>query len=216
MKSRMLLMVAVAVFVFSGSAGAAGFPSFGNSSSQPAANPDAYLAKAKATEDLVNKSAEHLFGLVASKEEQAKHEEKRKKLAATADPKEQKTIIQEIFVSQTAAINEAANSKDLTEKAKDWDDKKKAQGAASLFNLALGALLGKDLVPEGQNMAKSLQSNPMMLTKAATILESVKTLGGIVTGAGKVVIALPPVFSAAKIDVVLPKTSTEKEKVVDL
>ena len=216
MNIRMLLMVVMVCLVFSGSVGAAGFPSFGKSSSSPAADPDAYLAKAINTEKLVNKSAELLFGLVASKEEQAKIEELQKKLAATSDPKEQKAIIQQKFESQAAAISKAAEDKTLEAAAKDWDAKKKAQGAAALFNLALGAMLAKDLVPEGQNIAKSMQSNPMMLTKAATILEAVKTLGGIVSGAGTVVAKLPSVFMAAKIDVVLPKTTAEKEQPVNL
>ena len=205
-------MVVMVCLVFTASAGAAGFPSFGKSSSQPAGDPDAYLVKAKTTEALVNKSAELLFGLVASKEEQAKVEELQKTLAAISDPKERNAKIQEKMDSLLAGIRKAAGDKKLEAEAKDWDTKKKTQGAAALFNLALGAMLAKDLVPEGQNIAKSMQSNPMMLTKAATILESVKTLGGIVSGTGQVITVLPPVFMAAKIDAPMPKTTAEKPK----
>lgn len=215
MKIRMLLMIVIACLVFSGSLGAAGFPSFGKSSSSAAADPDAYLAKAINTEKLVNKSAELLFGLVASKEVQAKIEEIQKRLAGTTKPEEQKAIMQEKRDSQMAEIRKAAGDKQLEAAAQGWDEKKKAQGSGALFNLALGAMLAKDLVPEGQNIAKSMQSNPMMLNKATTILEAVKTLGGIVSGAGTVLTALPPVFSAAKINVVLPKTTAESEKQIE-
>jgi hypothetical protein len=216
MKIRMLLMVVMVCLVFTASAGAFKLPGFGKDSSKPAGDPDAYLAKAQATETLVNKSAELLFALVASKEAQAKAEEFQKKLAATSNPNEQKAIIQEKRESEMAEISKRASDENLKAEAENWDAKKKTQGAAALFNLALGALLAKDLVPEGQNLAKSMTSSPMMLTKANVIKESVITLGGIVTGTGKVLIALPPVFSAAKIDVVLPKTTAEKEKPVDL
>lgn len=208
-------MVVMVCLVFCGSAGAFKLPGFGKGPSA-AGDPDAYLAKAQASEALVNKSEKLLFDLVASKEAQASYEELQKAQSTTTDPQEQKVIKQKMIESQEAEIQRAAKDKDLEAQAKNWDDKKKAQGAAALFNLALGALLAKDLIPEGQNLAKSMLSNPMMLTKANAIKESVITLGGIVTGTGKVLIALPPVFSAAKIDVVLPKTTAEKEKPVDL
>lgn len=53
-----------------------------------AGDPDAFLAKAKASEILVNKRADQLFNLIASKEEQAKIEEQRQKINATSDEKE--------------------------------------------------------------------------------------------------------------------------------
>lgn len=216
MKTKILLIVVMVCLFFTNSYGAFGLPGIGKGSSKPAGDPDSYLAKAKATEELVNKSADLLFALVGSKEAQAKIEELQKKLAGTTKPEEQKAIMQEKRDSQMAEISRAAGDKKLEAEAKEWGDQKKKQGAAALFNMGLGALLAKDLVPEGQNIAKSLQSNPTMLGKAATILESVKTLGGIVTGTGKVITAVPPVFSAAKIDVVLPKTTAEKEKAADL
>lgn len=63
-------------------------------------------------------------------------------------------------------------------------------------------------MPEGQNLVSSMKSNPMMATKVGSVLDAVNKIGGIASGGAKVVSALPPVFSAAKIDVKLPTSSS--------
>jgi hypothetical protein len=55
-----------------------------------------------------------------------------------------------------------------------------------------------------------------MLLKLKSLYESVKWLGGIGTGTVKIMKALPPVFSAANIDVKLPTSSTDTPKNADL
>lgn len=210
MKFRMLLVGMMVGVALCGTAMGFGLPSMGGGSSKPAGDPDAYLKKSQTSESLVNKSADLLFLLVASKEAQAKAEELQKKIAATTDPKEQKALLQQKQDSALAEISNAAASKNLEAQAKSWDEKKKAQGKAALFNLALGSKMAAELVPEGQDLAKSIKSNPMMVTKLGSITEAVKSMGGVISGSGKVLTALPPVFKAAKIDVELPKTAMDK------
>ncbi|WP_243375481.1 hypothetical protein [Geotalea sp. SG265] len=189
-------------------AGAFGLPKIGGGAAPAGGDPDAYLVKVKTCETLVNKSADNLFGLVASKEEQAKAEEKRKKLNAATDAKEKEALAQELRDSEIAAINKAAASAQLKAEAEKWDAAKKKLAADSLYNLTLGGLVATSLVPEGQNLTKSLQSNPMMLTKANSIVASVKSLGGIATGTTNIVKTLPPVFKSAKVEVNLPTSSS--------
>jgi len=213
MKVRMLLVVAVVGVSLVGTAFGFGLPSLGGGgSSKPAGDPDAFLAKSQASEKLVNNSANLLFGLVASKEAQAKIEAFQKKIAATTNPDEKKSLIQEKCSSELNEISKASANKALEAEAKNWDSKKKEQAKAAVFNLALGAKMASELIPEGQNLSKSIQTNPMMATKLGSITSAIKSLGGVVSGSGKVLTALPPVLTAAKVDVELPKTATDKPK----
>jgi hypothetical protein len=213
MKVRMLFIGAVVSVALVGSAFGWGIPSIGGGgSSKSAGDPDAFLAKSQESEKLVNNSANLLFGLVASKEAQAKIEALQQKIAATTNADEKKSLIQEKSSSQLNEISKASANKALEAEAKKWDAKKKGQAKDAVFNLALGAKMASELVPEGQNISKSVQSNPMMATKLGSITDALKSLGGIISGSGKVLTALPPVLTAAKVDVELPKTSTDKPK----
>ncbi|HJV64843.1 MAG TPA: hypothetical protein VJ550_03825 [Geomonas sp.] len=179
-------------------------------------NPDAFLAKAKKSEELVNKSAEQLFCLIASKEEQAKAEEIQKKIDATTDSGEKMALQQEKNSTVLAGVCKASADENLKAEARKWDDKKKKAAVDSLFNLALGGKMAASLVPEGQALVKSIQANPLLLTKIGSLVEAIKSLGGIGVGTAKVISAVPPVFSAAKIDVKLPSSSTETPKDIEI
>jgi hypothetical protein len=216
MKTKSFLVMALMVLTGYGSAGAFGLPGLTKGGSAPAGDPDAFLAKAQVSEKLVNSSADSLFKLVASKEEQAKVEALQKKLAETTDAKEKNAVVQQIRESEAAVISKAAANKGLEEEARKWDEQKKKLATASLFNLALGAKQAADLVPQGQNLAKSLQSNPLLIAKAGALLDAVKALSGIGTGTTKVLTTLPSVFTSAKIDVKLPTSSADKPQEVAL
>lgn len=217
MKMRIYLVMMLMSFLACGTAGAWGIPSLPTLGGGAAAgDPDAFLVKAKASETLVNASADCLFSLVASKEEQAKVEEQKKKIATITDAKEKNAQIQEARTSQLAVVNKAAADKALEAEAKNWDNKKKQLAADSLFNLALGGAMAAELVPQGQNLATSIKSNPALLFKANSIYEAVKSLGGIGMGTVNIMKVLPPVFSAANIDVKLPTSASDKPKQVEL
>ena len=221
MKTRTFTGVLLVSLMTYGIAGAWGIPKLSNipgagGGSASAGDPDAFLIRARAAEVLVNRSADQLFGLVASKEEQAKAEEKQKQIDATTDAKEKDALVCDLRSSELAAISTAAADKKLEADAKHWDAKKKKLAACALFNLALGGKLAADLVPQGQKLATSIASNPMMLAKANSLYESGKSLAGIGTGTVKLMTALPPVFLAAKIDAKLPTSSADTPKSVDL
>lgn len=218
-RMRFFLATALMIVLSADAAGAFGLSkmaNLGGGSSAAAVDPDAFLEKSEKASQLVNASASLLHQLVASKEEQAKVEAMRQKLAQTSDPKEQAAIKQEIQDSEMATLSSRLKDEQLKEQAQGWDQKKKEQGTAALFNLALGVKMASDLAIEGKGMAASIQSNPMLLKKAKAILTSVQNLGDIATGAGKVVVALPPVFTAAKITVELPDAQSSTPKNVDL
>jgi hypothetical protein len=219
MKTRLYMAVMLMGLLACGNAGAWGLPSVSQLAGiggGSAGDPDAFLAKVKASEMLVNKSADQLFCLVASKEEQAKVEEQKKKIESTSDAKEKNALIEEKRSSELAVISNAAADKALEAKAKKWDEKKKKLAADSLFNLALGGAMAAELVPQGQNLASSIKTNPTLLVKVGSLYEAVKSLGGIGIGTVKIVKTLPPVFSAANIDVKLPTSSAETPKPTEL
>lgn len=213
--------------VTAGIAGAWGLPSAPSIPSSPvpavktspAADPDAFLAKAKKSEALIDNSADSLFKAVASKEEQARIEEMKKKMNETSDDKEKGALRQQITESEMATIQKQAADKKLQEDAQKWDEKKKKLVANSFYNFSLGSLQASALVPEGQSIANAVQSNPAnaarMGTKLKSVVESVKTLSGIVTNTGKVVSALKPMMSAAKIEVKAPTSAADKPKEIE-
>ncbi|MDD2501047.1 MAG: hypothetical protein PHN92_09520 [Geobacter sp.] len=214
MKMKTVLAVLLMGVLTAGAAFGFGMPSFGGGSkSAPAGDPDAFLAKAKATEALVNKSVDQLAGLLLTKDQKAKIEAEKEAAAKLTDPKEKDAALAKVRDSEIAAFQKLKDENKLEAQAKQLDSKQKKLAGAALYNLGLGALQATDLVQEGQNMAKSMQSNPMLAMKAGSILESVKSLGGIVSGTAKVLAFLPPVFSAAKIDV--PKATSKESKPMD-
>ena len=168
-----------------------------------------FLAKAKATEALVNRSVDQLAGLLLTKDQKAKIEAEKEAAAKLTDPKEKDTKYAAIRDSEGAELAKLQNDGKLEAQVKQLDSKQRKLAGAALFNLGLGALQATSLVQEGQNLSKSIQSNPMLAMKAGSILESVKSLGGIVSGTTKMLSILPPVFSAAKIDTPKP-TATSK------
>lgn len=218
MKVRLLLSVALIGLLTCVNSFAIGMPKLpgaGGSASAKSGDPDVFLKNAGEANAMVNASAAMLFEVVASKEQLAKVEALRQQLASATDPKEKEALQLQICGSQMAGIAERSKDESLQQEAATWEEKKKEKGKAALYNLALGAIKARELVPEGQGIASSLKSNPMMVTKAKPILQSVDQLSGIVTGAGKVVIAMPPVFSAAKIEVEMPKSSADTPKTLD-
>src|ERR1039457_125213 len=132
MKMRVFLAVMMLSLMVYGSAGAWGLPSIPSIGGGSAAgDPDAFLAKAKVSEALVNKSADQLFCLVTSKEEQAKAEEQQKKIDATSDAKEKDALTRDLTTSKCAAISKATADKKLEAEAKNWDAQKKKLAARS-------------------------------------------------------------------------------------
>ena len=203
-----------------GTAGAWGIPTIpgitGASSSSSYGDPDAFLAKAKNAEALIDKSADSLYKAVASKEEQAKMEELQKKLNETTDDKEKNALRQEITESEMATIGKRAKDKQLQSEAKKWDAQKKEMVSTAFYNFSLGALQAGLLVPEGTNIATSIANNPVnavrLAFKVTSIWEAVKTIKGILGGTANVIGAMKPMMSAAHIEIKTPSSATEKPK----
>ena len=207
-----------------GTAGAWGLPSIPglptipglSSGSSSSGDPDAFLAKAKRAEALIDKSADSLFNAVASKEEQAKMEEMQKKLNETTDDKEKNALRQQITESEMATIEKRAQDKELQEEAKNWDEKKKKLVATAFYNFSLGALQAGLLVPEGTSLATGIASNPYkavtLAFKIKSVWESIKTIKGILGGTVNVISNLKTLMSAANINVKAPSSATETPK----
>ncbi len=212
MRIRTVIAAFAVVLSAAGIAGAWGLPSLPSTSSSYG-DPDAFLERARKAEELIDRSADSLFKAVASKEQQAKMEEMQKKLNETTDDKEKNALRQEITESEMATIEKQAKDKEVQEEAKKWDANKKKHVANAFYNFALGALQAGLLVPEGTNLARAISSNPVnavrLALKVKSVLESVKSIGGILVNTGKVISALKPLMSAADIQVKTPATATE-------
>lgn len=215
MSNKSAFITFVAVLAFAGIAGAWGIPSIPSlsSGSSSSADPDAFLAKAKRSEALIDKSSDSLFKAVASKEEQAKMEELQKKLNETTDDKEKNALRHQITESEMATIEKQAKDKEVQEKAKSWDEKKKKHVANAFYNFSLGALQAGLLVPEGKNIASSISGDRVRAVRLAvkinSVTESVVSLGGIIGNTAKVISSMKPLMSAANIQVKSPATATE-------
>ncbi|HIJ82294.1 MAG TPA: hypothetical protein HPP76_11370, partial [Desulfuromonadales bacterium] len=157
-----------------------------------------------------------IYKAVASKEEQAKMEELQKKLNETTDDKEKNALRHQITESEMATIEKRAKDQETQEQAKNWDDKKKKYVADAFYNLSLGSLQAALLVPEGTAMASAISNNPAnairLAVKVTSVLEAVKSLGGVISNTAKVTAALKPLMSAAKIDAKAPASAADKPK----
>jgi predicted nuclease with TOPRIM domain len=214
MNIRTAFVASVAVLAFAGIAGAWGLPSALSSVSSSYADPDAFLAKARRAEALIDRSSDLLYKAVASKEEQAKMEELQKKLNETTDDKEKNALRHQITESEMATIEKQAKDKEVQEEAKKWDEKKKKLVANAFYNLSLGSLQATLLVPEGTSIANSIANNPVnavrLAVKLNSVWESIKSINGILVNTAKVTSAMKPLMSAANIEVKSPATATEK------
>jgi len=225
MKTRSASLAAFLICILTATiASAWGVPSFPGKSSLPvstsaSADPDAFLAKAKNAEALVDKSSDLLFKAVASKEEQEKMEAMKKKLNETTDDKEKNALRQQITESEMATIEKRSKDKELLDKADQMDSKKKQQIANGFYNLSLGSLQTAALIPEGTSIANSITNNPVNAArlglKAKSVYESVKTLGGLGSNIAKVLSAIKPLMSAAKIETKAPSSASEKPKEIE-
>lgn len=219
-KVRVACAILLAGAMTASFAGAWGLPSVlttGSSSSY--GDPDDFLYRARSAEALTGKSADLLFKAVASKEEQAKIEEMQKKLNETSDDKEKNALRQKITESEMATIEKQSKDKKLQEDAKKWDEHKKKQVGSAFYNLTLGSLQATLLAPEGMKMADAIRSNPAnavrLALKITSVLDSVKSLKGIVTNTAKVTTAIKPLMSAANIEAKAPSSAAEKPKEIE-
>jgi len=216
MKFKTVVVLCSIVLLSAATVGAFGLPNVLSGAASSSADPDAFLAKAQKAELLIDRSAGALFSAVASKEQQAKVEELQKKLNDTTDNKEKEALTQEIRKSKMAAIEERAQDKKYQAEAAKYDAKKKAYIATAFYNFTLGSLKAAELVPEGASIADSIRSNPANAARLAIKLNSVvnalSSLKGIVVNTGKVISALKPLMSAAKIEAKPATSSSEGEK----
>jgi hypothetical protein len=216
MNIKTVFTVVSVVLAFAGVAGAWGLPQVRSlvPASSASADPDVFLAKARLSEALIDKSSDSLFKAVASKEEQAKMEEMQKKLNETTDDKEKNALRHQITESEMATIEKQAKDKEVQKQAKKWDENKKKMVANSFFNFSLGALQAAQLVPEGKSIASSISGDPVKAVRLAgklnAVYESVKSIGGILGNTAKVIGAMKPLMSAANIQVKSPASVTEK------
>lgn len=217
MKMKIALATFAVILSIAGIAGAWGLPAVLTSSgSSSTGDPDAFLEKAQKAEALIDRSADTLFKAVASKEEQAKMEELQKKLNETTDDKEKNALRDQITESEMATIQKRASDKKVQAEAKQWDDKKKELVADAFYNFSLGALQAGLLVPEGTALANSVSSNPIsgarLAFKITAVWDSIKSIKGILVNSTKVISAMKPLMSAAKIEVKTPSSATETPK----
>jgi hypothetical protein len=225
MRSRTICCSAIVICLLTSvHAGAWGIPSIPGRAALPvstsaSADPDAFLVKAKNAERLVDRSSDHLFNAVASKEEQEKMEAMKKKLNETTDDKEKNALRQQITESEMATIEKRSKDKELLDKAEQMDSKKKQQIANGFYNLSLGSLQTAALVPEGTSIANSITNNPANAVrlglKAKSVYDSVKTLGGLGSNITKVLSAIRPLMSAAKIETKAPSSASDTPKEID-
>ncbi|MEI6213353.1 MAG: hypothetical protein WCP10_04540 [Desulfuromonadales bacterium] len=212
------LTICIAIgLAVAGMAGAWGLPAaLSTSSSSSYGDPDGFLSRARNAEALTDNSADSIYKAVASKEEQAKMEELQKKLIETTDDKEKNALRHQITESEMATIEKRAKDQETQEQAKNWDDKKKKYVADAFYNLSLGSLQAALLVPEGTAMASAISNNPAnairLAIKVTSVLEAVKSLGGVISNTAKVTAALKPLMSAAKIDAKAPASAADKPK----
>ena len=183
----------------------------GSNTSATTADPEAFIKTAASADALMNSSLTHLVNSLVSKDKSAEMEAAKKAASTITDPKEKQAKELEIDKTMASAVNEALANKDLNNQIKHMDSKKRADLGASAFNFSLALLQDKSLADQSTGLISSLSSNPMEMTKLASVKDVASSVADQISNGVKLASKMPAIFSAVGIKA--PVSKDDKEMV---
>jgi hypothetical protein len=217
MKSGFVLSIALTVgalaaapaHAFLGSASALmGGGGGGGNVEQDVANFNATFSKALG---LIDASGQQLVDALATKEQLAEFEAKRKSLESITDPKEKDAKRAQIRADEGAFIKQAESNKALQDDLKKADAAKKQLVTDASFNYVLGLLQTADLIVSGNNIIKGVAANPMMAIKVLPIKDSLPLIQPLASSIKDSTSSLIKTMQAAEIKATFPSTAKGTE-----
>ncbi len=181
---------------------------------------DAYLNLSKKADDLQQSSIDNLATIMVNKETLAEIERRKKATQSILDPKEKEAAMTRIMVDEEAALKKASDAKDAQEKMGKLDENQKRLAGVATSNLFLSALTNKASLDLATGIVKKAQSNPASAVAYATELPKIKDavvgLPGKIDKTYTLVNKLISLNKANNIEVVLPKSASDKPQEIPI
>lgn len=169
-----------------------------------------FTAAATDASALTSKSLVQMIAAVSSTEKSTALAAALKAAEEITNPQEREAAKGKISTDAATDIQKIATSKEGQEKVAALDTESKTKLSKSFFNYALGVLRAKDVIPQGQNVIKSVSANPMEIGKVASVKDALPHLQSIVTNSGSLMTSIPALFKQANIAVTMPSAANAK------
>jgi hypothetical protein len=190
------------------------------SSSVSRSDLDSLYTMVSDADNLLQKSVRITFKMLGNKDELQKMELRRKEADNIKDPKEKEAELYKIHQEEAASVQKSLDEKETSQKVQNLDAEQKALLAKAIYNTVLAGLRDKDAVEKATQISQKIQSNPLASTSYAGDLPKLKDIVTKVPPQADKAInlgnGLSKLAQANKIEVALPKSSSEKVKEVDI
>lgn len=181
---------------------------------------DSLYATVCDADNLLQKSVRITFKMLANKDELQKMELRRKEADNIKDPKEKEAELYKIHQEEAALVQKSLDEKETSQKVQNLDVEQKQLFVKAIYNTVLAGLRDKDAVEKAMQLSQRIQSNPLASTSYAGDLPKLKDIVTKVPPQADKAISLGSGLSklaqANKIEVAMPKSSSEKVKEADI
>jgi hypothetical protein len=167
-------------------------------------------------DNLLQKSVDVTFKMLANKDELQKMELRMKEANNIKDPKEREAAINKIEQDKMALVQKSLDEQETSQKMQNLNAEQKKLLANAIYNILLASLKDKDAAEKATQMSQKIKSNPAASTSYAADLPKLKDIvTGVPPQADKAVTLgtnLSKVARANKIEVAVPKSSSDPKK----
>jgi len=170
-------------------------------------------------DNLLQKSVDLTFNMLANKDELQKMELRMREANNIKDPKEKEAAINKIEQDKAALVQKYLDEQQISQKMQSLNAEQRKLLGNAIYNILLASLKDKDAVEKAQQLTQKIQANPAASTSYAGDLPKLKDIvTGVPPQADKAVTLgtnLTKVARANKIEVAVPKSSSDPKKEVD-
>lgn len=182
----------------------------GKSSGNVGADVEKFMSAATDSRNLTSKALEQLVGAIGLASASTELSEKAKAAGEIKDPKERGAALDKVEADRLVELKKALASKEAQDKVSAMDTEKKKKIAKSFFNYALGVLRAKDVIPQGQNVVKSVASSPMDIGKVAPVKDALPQLEKTVSNSVDLMNGVPTFFKQTGVSFTMPADASAK------
>ena len=167
-------------------------------------------------DNLLKKSVDVTFKMLANKDELQKMELRIKEANNIKDPKEREAAMDKIEQDKRAFVEKSLDEQETSQKIQSLNAEQRKLLGNAIYNIFLASLKDKDAVEKAKQLTQKIQSNPAASTSYAGDLPKLKDIvTGVPPQADKAVTLgtnLSKVARENKIEVAVPKSASEKPK----
>ena len=186
----------------------------GGGNSVSAADVDSFVSQGQISSKLVSDSKLLIAMAIATKEDKDKLTNSQKQIKEGLANKDTTITDKERKLSESAdaIFNASTNDTAAAARLQNLSAEQKTSVINAFYNLMLGIKQQSLQVVTGQNILKSIPSNPSLLSRASEIKTSVVDMGSNIKSQGEFMTKIPSLFKSAGIQPVLPTDASNKPK----